>query len=123
MGEVGSGVEVVNERIYTEIERDLNGRCSVVMGVQDFFATDHAAARLLEDEIEKRGLQEQYVTALIAELSLFIIAVADDLHINPLIPPLEMTGKYKEIGNAFLWALMRATPEQKAKAFLEAVGE
>jgi hypothetical protein len=62
------------------------------------YSTDPAAARSLEDEIERRSLQSEYVWAL-AEL----LFVADD-----------------EWGTAHVMKMIRATPEQKCRAFLEA---
>lgn len=52
-------------------------------------STDPNAARLLEDEIARRGLQEQYVHALQG-----LVASRDH------------------------WEYIRATPEQRARAFL-----
>lgn len=65
------------------------------------FSSDLNAARWLEDEIEKRGLQHAYVSALMGIL-------------------------LNDPGNAFwidptsdeIWSLIRATPEQRARAFL-----
>jgi hypothetical protein len=53
----------------------------------------------LEDEIERRGIQSEYVFAL--AVSLF--------------------GEQDEWGTAHIMKMMRATPEQRARAFLEAV--
>jgi hypothetical protein len=80
-------------KTYTEEQRDLNGRCSVVMCVEDDFVSN---PRLLEDEIERRGLQAEYVFAL-AE-SLF--------------------SEQDEWGTAHVMKMMRATPEQRCRAFL-----
>lgn len=63
------------------------------------FSSNHAAARQLEDEIERRGLQDEYAYKLIIESS----AYCEDRQ------------------TAFAWALLRATPEQRARAFLEAM--
>ena len=53
-------------------------------------------ASLLEDEIEKRGLQDVYIDALMRIV------------------------EYPAIGEQY-WLLLRATPEQRARAFLAAV--
>lgn len=65
------------------------------------FSTDRTAVMLLEDEIERRGLQDKYLIA--------ISRILDDL---PL--PYE-----KGVMPPFLWQLLRATPEQRARAFLK----
>jgi hypothetical protein len=70
------------------------------------FSTDHEAARLLEDEIERRGVQKAYISALCRDGGL------DDPFSDYAI--LEFTLE------AF-WQVMRATPEQRARAFLEAM--
>ena len=51
---------------------------------------------LLEDEIERRGLSADYVSAII-----------------DIVRP--------ESGGKLVWAVIRATPEQRARAFLEAM--
>lgn len=77
------------------------------------FSTDPAAARLLEDEIERRGLQMAYTAAMIDVLG--------------LDPGIEMTEPAislwlcRNVMPQDLWTLIRATPEQKARAFLAAV--
>jgi hypothetical protein len=66
-------------------------------------------ARLVEDEIERRGLTMDYADALVT-------AVA----------PLLFQNEYVNFGPpayAALWALIRATPEQRCRAALAAVGE
>jgi hypothetical protein len=55
-----------------------------------------SAARLLEDEIERRGVQEDYIRAL------------DKL----------VTYEREEGWMWFRWGILRATPEQRARAFL-----
>jgi hypothetical protein len=71
------------------------------------FATDPVAARLLEDEIERRGwpMQWRYVSALWAS-----VGCAGHNGEGPNI--------WKEE-----WLLIRATPEQRVRAFLEAIGD
>ena len=63
---------------------------------------DHVAARLLEDEIERRGLHYEYVKALC-----FILG---DISL-------------RELEARDVWALLRAAPEQRAKAFLQAIAD
>jgi hypothetical protein len=60
-------------------------------------------AQLLEDEIERRGLWKPYIVALV------------DIR--------EPDISFGDLDDAFrtLWILMRSTPEQRARAFLEAV--
>lgn len=66
------------------------------------YSTDPAAAAHVEDEIERRGLTEQYVDAML-----------DLLHIN---------AEDRIPAHYQLWALIRATPEQRCRAALVAVG-
>jgi hypothetical protein len=78
--------------------QDAAGRSNVT--VDEFSpSTDPTAARELEDEIERRGLEDRYVQVLGAVVNA-----------NP----------YTDNES---WALIRATPEQRARAFLEAVKE
>jgi len=58
----------------------------------------HEDARMLEDEIERRGLQEKYIYALMPTYHHFDSASPHEL-----------------------FNLLRATPEQRARAFLEAI--
>lgn len=60
------------------------------------YSTDHAAARLLEDEAERRGLQWPYARALCG-----------------------IVGGQRDALPGILWLFIRATPEQRARAFLE----
>jgi len=62
------------------------------------YSTDHAAVRLLEDEIERRGLWQQYLGTL-----------------------LDILNSYDHPSMVDIWAAIRATPEQRARAFLEVV--
>lgn len=66
-----------------------------------YYTEDDEVARQLEDEIERRGLQETYVEYLIAR----VIPTRSDWDAHSA------------------WALIRATPEQRARAFLEAVSD
>lgn len=99
--------------------RDLDERCARALGIEGavngrpcYFVPGHVNAffvppafsasldwaRMLEDEVEKRGLQERYVEALYPAYHSFEgILVAD------------------------LFVLIHATPEQRARAFLKAV--
>lgn len=66
------------------------------------YSTNSVAARLLEDEIERRGMRLIYIHALLqTALSSF---------------------RGQNTGSDLHWALIRATPEQRARAFLDAVG-
>lgn len=65
-------------------------------------STDYAAARLLEDEIERRELQDEYVRCL---LSLMPDA-CDEVAVGTLW----------YVGPGGFWAVLRATPEQRTKA-------
>lgn len=59
-------------------------------------STNHSEALLLENEIARRGLEESYCRALTRQL-------------------------YDVLLKDYTWALIRATPEQRARAFLEAM--
>lgn len=63
------------------------------------YSSDHAAARLLEDEIERRQIDARY-TLVLGKM----VAPDDEAWTN---------------ANVFL--LLRATPEQRARAFLESI--
>lgn len=84
-------------------------------------AVEHATygdirwARALEDEIARRGAttQEHYVCALLRELNM------PDFEVTTMAPPNHVRG----IKTDHLFALMRATPEQRARAFVEAIQE
>ena len=69
------------------------------------YTTDHAAARLVEDEIERRGLRNEYVRALIAPGAE------------------EVTSYLWYVGHDDLWALIRATPEQRCRAAWQVMTE
>lgn len=60
------------------------------------YTTEHAAARLVEDEIERRGLQQRYVDELLTF--------------------------EREADFSAEWFLIRATPEQRCLAALRALG-
>ena len=70
------------------------------------FSENHEAARLLEDEIERRGLWGVYLTALIKLLNIHGDRTWFDWD--------------REWVHAVA-IMLRATPEQRARAFLEAV--
>lgn len=67
------------------------------------YTTEHDAARLVEDEIERRGrlVQDRYVAALI-------------LILNP------NEGQYHAV---HFWSLLRSTPEQRCEAAWRACGQ
>lgn len=75
------------------------GQWSVFATTPPPFTTDHDACRLVEDEIERRGLVREYITAL----GTVINAVPFDDDLWP-------------------WQHMRATPEQRCHAALIALG-
>lgn len=83
--------------------RSANGE-QVVCEERPLFSTNLTDARLLEDEIERRGLQAEYMHSLIYAMS---IDPDDTFWIDP--------------SGTQVWALFRATPEQRARAFLEAI--
>ena len=65
--------------------------------------------RSLEDEIERRGLWAEYTGALLS-----ILLDETDYDIIEGDPDRNLRDS---------WACVRATPEQRARAFLEAVGD
>ena len=71
------------------------------------FSANHEAARVLEDEIERRDRRVGYIT----ELGNIVLTYLADQNGSARYPALSV------------WALIRATPEQRARAFLEAVTE
>lgn len=75
-------------------------------------STDYLCARRLEDEIERWGLGTAYVSALL-------------LQIDPDSATWDITDGADEGGGWMdrdgLFRLIRATPEQRARAFLEAM--
>lgn len=87
------------------------------------YTADHNAARLVEDEVMKRGLIEKYQTALIKILGLGMQVFNSAIEIGsyadlPDIP----NNSFEWDGHAFLWSLLRATPDQKCRAALRAGG-
>jgi hypothetical protein len=64
-------------------------------------------ATMLEDEIERRGLIKPYIRILVEDIA-------------PILTYDEWENWGDENYTA-LWSLVRATPEQRARAFLEAV--
>ena len=92
------------------IEGAINGRpCYFVPGyrnaffVPPVFSEDLRWARMLEDEMEKRGLLKEYAWVLYEQLGKLVSA----------------EGGYISMDDVVL--LLRAAPEQRARAFLEAV--
>ncbi len=90
--------------MYTEHQRRLSAQCSVLMGIEDYFATDPALTSQLLDEIERRGalVVNAYMRAL------WEITGCTGNEEGPIVWLDE-------------WKIIRATPEAKARAFLEAV--
>lgn len=91
------------------MSKELDAECARALGYAEAlgevppFSTNQDAANALEDEIERRGLQDAYIDALIdatntPSLSLDIWPSTDAL-----------------------WRFMHATPEQRARAFLAAI--
>lgn len=72
------------------------------MAIENAMAGDARSARILEDEIERRGLWQGYIRAL---------GIIGSQTTNPPIYG------WNDIARA-----LRAAPEQKARAFLEVVG-
>jgi hypothetical protein len=68
-----------------------------------WFSGSCDAARELENEIEWRGLWKQYIFALIEVM-------------EPGVSVDDLVDAWRP-----MWLLLRATPEQRARAFLEAV--
>lgn len=73
-----------------------------------YYTTDHAAARDVEDEIERRGLKQEYLRALIDDVAPIMF---QDAYEN-----------FRDDAYDGLWAFTRATPEQRCKAALRAIG-
>jgi len=88
-----------------ELETDEHGNVWSLSGGRRFELPDFAhidsviPARWLEDAIEERGLWMEYTAALLPALDL------------------ERPG----IAGSALWAAIRATPKQRARAFLQTV--
>ena len=76
--------------------RSLDGE-QVISEERPHFSEDPSAARLLEDEIERQGLQNEYLTALRAFLP------------------------KRQMYRALCWDFMRTTPEQRARAFIATI--
>lgn len=71
-------------------------------------------ARMLEDEIERLGSQDRYISALLIEID-------SDAKTWDIIDGSDEGGGW--VDRAFLFKLIRATPEQRAAAFVEATKE
>lgn len=85
----------VDERYVT----DSRGRLMYFTDELPALSTDHAAARLVEDEISLLDLYAEYVAALVA-----VVAPEADLESTDVI-----------------WSVIRATPEERCRAALIAV--
>lgn len=80
------------------------------------FRADPNATRLLEDEIERRGLQKDYLAALCRVLGFSSDGVSGDpKHFD------FSTWLFDLVDEHELWKLLRATPPQRAAAFVEAM--
>jgi hypothetical protein len=75
--------------------------------------------KILEDEVERRGLVEAYQNALIAVLGLDMQVFNSAIELNTLEVPEVRNNTFEWEGHASLWKLIRAAPEQRARAFLE----
>jgi hypothetical protein len=72
---------------------------------------DVNAANALEEHIEQQGLESKYISALLVEID-------PDAGTWDIIDDSDQGGGW--LNRAFLFKLIRATPEQKARAFREA---
>lgn len=86
------------------------GICTTT-GLRPRWEVDPTAIRIVEDEIERRGLQERYALAL-ADVVTTGSSIVDD-----------MTLLHEEGEIMLLWQLLRATPEQRCRAALRAIKE
>lgn len=75
-------------------------------GDAPMFSADPEAAHLLEDEIERRDLQRSYIVALLSGVGSDVEYAATHVW-------------YADAAD--FWRMLRATPEQRARAFLEVV--
>ena len=82
--------------------RELELMAARLAGLMQAGDSEWTSARLLEDEIERRGLQDEYLTALWG-----VMDAAGDPSPEWVL--------------ADIWLFLRATPEQRARAFLEAM--
>lgn len=80
-----------------------DGKVCVLFDEDDcpHYSTDPAAVRQVEDEIERRGLQDPYVMHLCAEL--------------------ECEALFEENPHRAVWLLLRATPAERCRAAVRAV--
>jgi hypothetical protein len=67
------------------------------------YSTNPTAIRLAEDEIERRGLQDEYMTALFE----IVFNASFEQYVN----------------THEIWRIIRATPEQRARAALAALNK
>ena len=94
----------VSEAMGKPWRKPTHGRCCTCQTCGQYYddgclcdwADNPEKSALLEDEIERRGLSADYVSAII-----------------DIVRP--------ESGGKLVWAVIRATPEQRARAFLEAM--
>ena len=74
------------------------------------------AARLVEGEIEHRGLVERYQNVLIEVLGLDMQVFNSAIELNPHFAPSVVSNTFEWRGHASLWLYLRATPAQRAEA-------
>ena len=87
------------------------------------YSTDPAAARLVEDAIERRGLVERYQDALIEVLGLDMQVFNSAIELDPHGPQPTVPGNtFEWDGHAYLWVFSHATPAQRCRAALIACG-
>ena len=80
-------------------------------GVLPFYSTEIGDAWLVEDEIERRHFQQQYVDTLADMVTTTDSIVEDIIALHGLSDAL------------IIWRILRATPEQRCRAALAAVKE
>jgi len=78
------------------------------VSVDAAFRGSIASARLLEDEIERRGLWREYTSALVEELDIY----GDKTYYD-----------WDREWVGATWLLLRATPEQRARAYLKVISD
>lgn len=96
----------VDGALYCDGEHEKSAGCR--WRVIPAYTTDHDAARLIEDEIERRGLRRAYLLAL-DEILFSAYCRQDDY-------------EYLELTLDEAWRFLRATPEERCRAALVAIG-
>ena len=77
-------------------------------GAREHLSEDLTTAALLGDEIERRGLGAEYARALL-------------LRVSPAIDQIGPASYHAVLDD--IWRVLRATPEQHARAFLKVINE